>query len=65
MDLWYEAEIRTRRDEALKAAHLSRLSRLAVSGRSPGVRTRLAYGVQVASDALAALARTLRAGETA
>ena len=61
MELWFETEIRMRRDDALKTAHRSRLIRLAESGRSRSVRTRIANGAQALSDALAALAQTLRA----
>jgi hypothetical protein len=65
MELWLAAEIRIRRDEALENARRSRLVRLAQSGRSPRIRVRIADGAQVLSDALAALARSLRNGETA
>jgi len=61
MELWLETEIRMRRDDAFKSAQRSRLLRLAESGRSSSVRTRLANGAQAMSDALAALARNLRA----
>src|SRR5579863_1840491 len=60
MDLWFETEIRMRRDDAFKSAERSRLIRLAESGRSTSVRTRIADGAQAMSDALAALAQTLR-----
>jgi hypothetical protein len=65
MELWLEAEIRIRRDDALENARRSRLARLAASGRSTRVRIRIADGAQAMSDALAALARSLRSGETA
>lgn len=65
MELWLAAEIRIRRDEALENARRSRLVRLAASGRTPRIRVRIADGAQVLSDALAALARSLRNGETA
>lgn len=65
MDFWFETEIRMRRDDAIKAAHRRALIRLAESGRSRSVRTRIANGAQVMSDALASLARNLRARETA
>ena len=65
MDYWFDTEIRMRRDDVLKSADRSRLIRLAESGRSSTVRGRIANGAQAASDALAALARTLRSGETA
>jgi hypothetical protein len=63
MELWLEAEIRIRRNDALENARRSRLARLAASGRSTKVR--IADGAQVVSDAFAALARSLRNGETA
>ncbi|MGB8907178.1 MAG: hypothetical protein WCC84_00355 [Candidatus Cybelea sp.] len=65
MELWLAAEIRIRRDEALENARRSRLLRLAASGRDSRVRIRIADGAQAMSDALAALARSLRNGETA
>jgi hypothetical protein len=65
MELWLEAEIRIRRDDALENARRSRLVRLAASGRSTRARMRIADGAQAMSDALAALARSLRNGETA
>jgi hypothetical protein len=65
MELWLEAEIRIRRDDALENARRSRLARLAASGRSTRVRIRIADGAQAMSDALAALARGLRSGESA
>ena len=65
MELWYESEIRMRRENVLENARRRRLMRLAESGRSTGVRTHIANGAQAMSDALAAVARTLRAGETA
>ena len=64
MELWLAAEIRIRRDEALENARCSRLARLAAC-QSPRIRVRIADGAQVLSDALAALARSLRNGETA
>ena len=65
MDYWLQSEIRTRRDDASENARRSRLARLAASGRSTSVRARIAAGAQAISDALAALARSLRDGETA
>ena len=65
MELWQDAEIRIRRDEALENARRGRLARLVVSGQSPRVRMRIADSAQAMSDALAALARSLRDGETA
>jgi hypothetical protein len=65
MELWFETEIRMRREDALQSARRRRLSRLAESGRSTSVRTRIADGAQALSDALATLARTVRENEIA
>jgi hypothetical protein len=65
MELWLDAEIRIRRDDALEGARRCRLSRLAATGRTPKVRSRVADGVQAISDVFAALARSLRNGEAA
>ena len=65
MELWLEAEIRVRRNDALQNARWRQSARLARSGRGPGARTRLADGAQAMSDALATLARNLRNGEAA
>ena len=63
MEFWHETEIRMRRNDAVEAANRSRQLRLAESGRSTSVRGRIANGAQAMSDALALLARTLRAGD--
>ena len=60
MDYWYEAEVRARRDALLATAHRSRIARLCESGRSSGVRARLADGAQLVSDTFAHLATRLR-----
>lgn len=65
MEFWHETEVRMRRDDAVETAHRSRLMRLAESGRSTSVRGRIADGAQAMSDALASLARNLRAGNSA
>lgn len=65
MDLWIPSEVRIRREDALENARCSRLARLAADGRSTGARMRLAETAQAMSDALAAVARSLRNGETA
>jgi hypothetical protein len=65
MDLWYQTEVRMRRDDALDSARRSRLIRLAESGRSTSVRARIANGAQALSDALAGVARSLRAEDPA
>jgi hypothetical protein len=64
MDLWLTEESRLRRDDALKSARSSRLARSAARGRS-GFRMRAAKAAEAMSDALAALARSLRNGEAA
>jgi hypothetical protein len=65
MDYWLETESRMRRDAAVELADRTRQIRLAESGRSTSVRTRIANGAQAMSDALALLAQTLRSGRTA
>ena len=65
MELWLDAEIRIRRDDALERARRGRLIRLATRGRSTGVRFRIADGAQAVSDVMAAFARSLRNGEAA
>jgi len=65
MDLWLEAEVRMRRADALRTAASGRLTRLAESGRSTSIRTRLADRIDAISGALAVWARTLRAEDTA
>lgn len=65
MDFWLQNETRTRRDDALESVRRRRLVRLAGSGRSTRLRVRIANSAQAMSDVLAALARSLRSGETA
>jgi hypothetical protein len=65
MDLWLDAEIKMRHDDASEKTRSSRLGRLAASGRSTRARIRIANGAQAISDALAAVARSLRNGEAA
>jgi hypothetical protein len=60
MDLWLEAEVRMRRDDAFAAARTRRIIDKAKSGRSRRFRERIADGAQLASDALASFARILR-----
>jgi hypothetical protein len=60
MDLWLEAEIRMRRDDAFAAAGNRRTIRMVESGRSRSIRGRIADGAQTLSDAFASVARTLR-----
>jgi hypothetical protein len=52
-----------RHDDALENARLGRLARLASSGRSSGIRIRIAAAAQGLSDALEALAQNLASGE--
>jgi hypothetical protein len=65
MDFWLQNETRIRRDDASENVRRRRLARLAGSGRSTRLRVRIADGAQAMSNALAALARSLRGGETA
>jgi len=65
MDFWLHSEIRTRRDDASENARRSRLARLASGGRSTSVRARIAGAAEALSDALAAVARSLRNNEAA
>jgi hypothetical protein len=60
MELWLEAEIRMRRDDAFTAARARRMIRMAESGRSSSIRGRIAASAQKMSDALASVAHTLR-----
>jgi hypothetical protein len=61
---WLQAEIRRRRDDAVECGRRSRFAGRATSQRKGGVRVRIADGAQALSEALAALARSLRNGET-
>ena len=61
MDYWFQTESRMRREDAVETARRGRQIRLAEGGRSTSVRTRIANGAQAMSDALAVLARNLRA----
>jgi len=60
MDLWLEAEIRMRREDAFTAAGNRRAIRMVESGRSRSIRGRIADSAQTVSDAFASVARTLR-----
>ncbi len=64
MEPWLQAEIRKRRDDAVEGARRSRLVGSGASERKGGIRVRIADGAQALSEALAALARSLRNGET-
>lgn len=64
MEPWLQAEIRKRRDDAVEGARRSRLVGRAASERKGGIRVRIADGAQALSETLAALARSLRNGET-
>jgi hypothetical protein len=65
MDLWLTTELRVRRDVALDNARRHRIANLAASGRSTRLRVAVAQSAQLLSDVLAALARSLRNGESA
>jgi hypothetical protein len=65
MERWLEAELRIRRNDALENARRSRLARLAASRPSTKARMRIADAAQAMSNVLAAVARSLRNGETA
>jgi hypothetical protein len=60
MDLWLEAEIRMRRDDAFASARDRRMIRTVESGRSRSIRGRIADGAQTVSDAFASVAQSLR-----
>ena len=60
MELWHEAEVRVRRDDAHAFADRARQARLCESTRSTSIRAVAADGVQCVSDALAGLASVLR-----
>ena len=60
MELWHEAEIRVRRDDAHAYADRARMARICESGRSTSIRAIAADGVQYLSDALAGIASALR-----
>ena len=59
-----EAEIRIRRDDALKGARYPQRTSRAVGDRNTGMRIRIAHAAEAMSGALATLARSLRNGET-
>lgn len=61
---WLQAEIRKRRDDAADGARRRRLVGRAASGRKGSIRVRIADNAQALSEVLAALARSLRNGET-
>lgn len=65
MDYRLEAELRARRDEIFAFAKRRRLIRLAESGRSIGLRARIANGAQMLSDRLADIAALVRGTERA
>jgi len=63
MELWHQSEARVRHDDALENARRGRLASLASSGRSPGIRIRIAAAAQGLSNALEAFAQNLVRGE--
>lgn len=60
MDHWVSVHIEQRREELHRDAARARIIRMLESGRSSGIRGRIADGAQSASNALANLARRLR-----
>lgn len=60
MDLWLEAEVRVRRDELYDVARVTRQVRLAESGRSTGIRGRIADGADALGVALVTFADRIR-----
>lgn len=60
MDHWISVHIDRRREELLAEAARARIIRMLESGRSTGIRGRIADGAESASNALATLARRLR-----
>lgn len=60
MDHWIDVHIQKRREELYADAARARIIRMLESGRSTGIRGRIANGAQAASDALAHLAQRLR-----
>jgi len=61
MEPWLQAEIRVRRDELYDVARAARLTRLAESGRSTGIRGRIADGAGAIGAALTTFADRIRA----
>jgi hypothetical protein len=60
MDHWIGAYIDERREELYAQAARARIIRMLESGRSSGIRGRIADGAELVSDALAHFAQRLR-----
>jgi hypothetical protein len=60
MDIWIDVHIDKRREELYADAARARIIRMLESGRSTGIRGRIAEGAESASNALANFARRLR-----
>jgi hypothetical protein len=60
MDYWIGVHIEKRREELYNDAARARIIRMLESGRSTGIRGRIADGAESASNVLANLARRLR-----
>lgn len=60
MDHWISVHIEKRREELYADAAHARIIRMLESGRSTGIRGRIADGAQAASEALAQFAQRLR-----
>ena len=65
MELWLHSEIRTRRDDASKTPAAVGSHAWLPADEVRAIRARIAAGAEAMSNALAALARSLRNGETA
>jgi hypothetical protein len=63
MEHWISVEIHRRRDDLLAEAAQARIVRMLESGRSSGIRGRIADGADSLSVVLANLARAVRAVE--
>jgi hypothetical protein len=60
MDIWLDVHIDKRREELYADAAKARIIRMLESGRSSGIRGRIADGAEFAGNALANFARRLR-----
>lgn len=60
MEHWISADIQRRREDLHAQAARARLLRLAESGRSSGLRGRIADNAESLSELLAGLARAMR-----
>lgn len=60
MEHWISVDIQQRRDDLYAQAARARLLRMLESGRSTGLRDRIADSAETLSDLLAGLARVMR-----